>query len=142
VFVLECVAPPKQELARFLPPTPLSILLRQDGKDVAKRPPRLLDGPAWQLTAAQEALAELVPDLLETARAKATAKVPAIRDQARKEMREQLGAELARLRHLRKVNDHVRPEELDALERRMTDLDKALTHAELRLDAVLLIMPA
>ena len=84
----------------------------------------------------------VIPPLLEKAREMAAAKIPALREQARAEMRALLGGELQRLRALRTINDHIRPEEVAALEQRMTDLDRVLGAAELRLDAVLLIVPA
>lgn len=142
VFLLECVAPPKLEAVRFLPPTPLAVLLDQEGKEASRRPARLSDGPSWQMSAAPRALTTRIGALLETARKKAEAQVPALREKARAEVREQLGSELKRLRELRKVNDHVRPEELEALERRIAALDEVFAKAELRLDAVLLILPA
>ena len=136
VFVLECIAPPHLEAGRFLPPTPISILLKDDGREASTRPPRLRSGQALELSGA----ADRIQSLLAKARENAEKRAPAIREQARTEMRSALGAELDRLRALRKVNDHIRPEEIDALERRKTELDRILGAVELRLDAVLLIV--
>jgi ATP-dependent helicase HepA len=136
VFVLDCVAPPRLEAGRFLPPTPISVLLRDDGREATARPPRLRDGPPLQLAGA----AARIQALLATARERAGSQVPALQAAARAEMRAALGAELERLRALRKVNDHIRPEEIAALEQRLAALDEVLGRAELRLDAVLLIV--
>ena len=136
VFLLECVAPPKLEAGRFLPPTPLSILVKDDGRVLEARPARLRDGPTLQLAGA----AARIQSLLAAARERAGAQVPDMQQRAQAEMRASLGAELERLRALRKVNDHIRPEEISALEHRMAELDRALARAELRLDAVLLIV--
>lgn len=115
VFLLECVAPPRLEAGRFLPPTPISILLKDDGREAAQRPPRLRDGPPLQLAGA----AARIQSLLATARERAAAQVPAIQKQAQAEMRASLGAEPDRLRALRKVNElHIRPE-IAALEQRV-----------------------
>ncbi len=142
VFLLECVAPPQLEAARFLPPTPISILLNHDAKEVARRPARLRDGPAWQMSDGSSAAATRIAALLDAARRKAEAQVSALREKARAEIRGQLGHELERLRELRKVNDHVRPEEIESLEHRIRALDEVFALAKLRLDAVLLIVPA
>lgn len=142
VFLLECVAPPGLEAARFLPPTPLSVLLNHEGRELARRPARLSDGPAWQMSDAPAAVTARIGTLLESARRTAEGRIPALRDKARAEMRAQLGHELTRLRELRKVNDHVRPEEIASLERRIAALEAVFGKAELRLDAVLLIVPA
>lgn len=141
VFLLECVAPPKLEAVRFLPPTPISILLNHEAKELAARPPRLSDGPAWQMSDAPPAVTARIGALLEAARKKAESQIPALRQKARAEMLDQLGGELKRLRELRKVNDHVRPEEISALEQRIKSLDEVFAAAELRLDAVMLIVP-
>ena len=138
VFLLECVAPPKLEAGRFLPPTPISILLKDDGREQAARPPRLRDGPSLQLAGA----AARIQSLLATARERAGAQVPELQRRAQAEMRASLGAERDRLRALRKVNDHIRPEEISALEQRMAELEQAFARAEVRLDAVLLIVGA
>ncbi len=138
VFVAECVAPPKLEAARFFPPTPIQIRLRHDGREAAERPPRLRDLAAGRLP---EALADRVPELLERARALAEAQLPKLRKAAAGEMKNLLGGELERLRALRKVNDHVRPEEIAALEQRVAAIAKAIGEAAVRLDAVMVVAP-
>jgi ATP-dependent helicase HepA len=57
-------------------------------------------------------------------------------------MRLALGGELDRLRRLKKVNDHVRTDEIQALAERIAALDTHISEAALRLDAVLLIVGA
>ena len=61
-----------------------------------------------------------------------------IRD-ANKIMTTQLEREINRLRNLRKINDHVRPEEIKIAEDQMENLKKAINKARIRLDAVRLI---
>ena len=136
MFLLECVAPPRLEAGRFLPPTPVPVLLRDDGREAEARPARLRDGPPLQLAGG----AQRVHDLLARARALAEQRAQQLRAAAQKEMTDVLGAELARLRALRKVNDHVRPEEIAALEQRIAALADVLERAALRLDAVMLIV--
>jgi ATP-dependent helicase HepA len=55
-------------------------------------------------------------------------------------MRRHLGHELERLRTLAAVNPGVRPQEIVAVEREMAELGRHLASAQLRLDAVRLIL--
>ena len=55
-------------------------------------------------------------------------------------MHDLLDPEVARLEHLVAVNDHVHPEELEALHTRMEQLEEHLGTASTRLDAVRLIL--
>jgi ATP-dependent helicase HepA len=108
VYLLECVAPLRLHVDRFLPPTPIRV--RVEGEELES--------------------------LLNEAREKAEALVPAIVEQARREMTSQLQREIARLRDLKKVNPSVRQEELDLLVDQRRELDEHLTNARIRLDAL------
>jgi|APTNR8051073442_1049403.scaffolds.fasta_scaffold00080_30 ATP-dependent helicase HepA len=139
VFVLESVAPPGLELARFLPPTPLVVRLDHRGQRHERRPERLKDGPGWQLSGLPPDQVELVRSLLETARQRADEQVTALVERARHHMQDDLGRERDRLQRLRKVNDHIRLEEIEEMSRRIAHLDQLIGAASLRLDSVLLV---
>lgn len=140
VFVLEAIAPPALELTRFLPPTPLVITVDEHLREFSERPAHLKDGPAWQLAGATPEQQQRLREMLVAVRRQAEARVPAIVEQARAAMHLALGQELDRLRRLKKVNDHVRADELEALAERMAALDRHMAEAALRLDAVLLMV--
>jgi hypothetical protein len=53
-----------------------------------------------------------------------------------------MASEIARLRDLAEINDHIKPEEIAALEERQLDLAGAIGNARVRLDAVRLIWKA
>ena len=145
IYLLECVAPPQLHVDRFLPPTPLRVLVDHRGDDVgASIGPELLarhlkDGDAHPLLARPEIREELIPELLAAAHSFARARVPAFVAQAQQAMTAQLDHELARLRELRKVNRSVRPEEIELLAGQRRGLERHLAGARLRLDAVRLI---
>jgi ATP-dependent helicase HepA len=69
----------------------------------------------------------------------ATGQVSGLVAQARAEMTVQLEREVARLKELRKVNRTVRDEEIELLTAQKSALDRLLSRARLRLDAVRLI---
>ena len=77
--------------------------------------------------------------MLEAAEEFATTQAKDIIATASRTMGTQLQAELDRLISLRKVNDHVRPEEIELTRTQFTELTTALAQARLRLDAVRLI---
>lgn len=145
LFVLESIAPPPLHVDRFLPPTPLRVLVDKQGRDAANAIPR--DTLATQLRPAdvhtvvgrREIREELLPSLLETAEEIVQRHVPTFIAQARKEMAAQLDHELARLKSLQAVNPTVRPEEIAELTAQRAALDQHLATARLRLEAVRLI---
>jgi ATP-dependent helicase HepA len=57
-------------------------------------------------------------------------------------MRAGMGAEIDRLKDLAELNDHVRPEEIAALEQRTARLAEAIAGARVRIDAVRLVWKA
>ncbi len=145
ICVLECIAPPSLHVDRFLPPTPLRVLVDHRGQDAGKSLPaetlarHLKKGDAYPLLEQPELRDDLLPGLLAKAQEIARAQVPGLVAQARKEMTARLNHEIARLRELQKVNRSVRAEEVELLIAQQRALDQHLSEARLRLDAVRLI---
>ncbi|HMP89261.1 MAG TPA: SNF2-related protein [Kiritimatiellia bacterium] len=135
VFVLECVAPPELELTRFLPPTPIHVAIGQ-GK---ARPGNLRDPKAWELIELQPGIRAALPGLIEKARHSAEKQVPAILKKSADELQAVVGRECKRMIDLKKINDHIRDEEVDAIKDRLMGLHNSLKEAKLRLDSILLI---
>jgi ATP-dependent helicase HepA len=145
IFLLECIASPHLHLDRFLPPTPLRVLLDYRGHDagaswsVETLNRNLKNGNAYPLLDQPGLREDLLPSLLEKAEAIAQNQGPSIVAQARKEMNAQLGREISRMKELQKVNRQVRAEEIELLVEQQRSLDEHLISARLRLDAVRLI---
>ncbi|MEO8358394.1 MAG: helicase-related protein [Vicinamibacteria bacterium] len=144
VYVLECVAPLHLHIDRFLPPTPIRVMLDHRGGDAstaittAMMTPLLRRGDT-SILQRPEVREELLPSLIAKAQSIADRRVPPLVLQARKTMADQLDQEIQRLRDLQKVNRSVRPEEVDLLIEQKTALDEHLSAARLRLDAIRLI---
>lgn len=144
IYLLECVAPPPLHVDRFLPPTPLRVLVDHRGEDRSGAiPPATLrdvlergDPFALQQPEIRE---DLLPALLRKAQEVAAARAPGLIAAARRRMGAQLNHEIDRLRELQKVNRSVRAEEIDRLVDQKANLDRHLENARLRLDAVRLI---
>ena len=144
VYVLECIAPPPLHVDRFLPPTPLRVVVDHRGADVGAALPagslaKLKDSPHPPLLDQAEFREDLLPELLGKTSLLAGQKVPGLIAQARKEAAAQLGHEIGRLQELAKVNRSVRPEEIGLLTRQKAALDQHLAAARLRLDAIRVI---
>jgi ATP-dependent helicase HepA len=144
--VIECVAPAKLHVERFLPQTPLRILVDHKGgdhtDDAAFAKPPLRKGDPAGLLRNEAVKRKFLPAMLEKARALATAKSRAVIANALASMRAEMAAEIARLRDLAEVNDHIKPEEITALAERETEVAAAIENARVRLDAVRLIWKA
>jgi len=98
------------------------------------------DGEAWWISEHEELRRERLPAMVAASRAMAEADAPGVRAAAETEMRATFDVELARLRALRAVNDHVRQEEIDAAEQQVSALAAAIRGSRLRFDAIRLIV--
>ena len=142
-FVVECVAPAALHADRFLPATPVRIVvdhaLAEHTDDPALAAAVLEKGDIFRLLDRGAVKKKLLPAMLEKVRALATEQMAAMVASATATMAAQLGEEVERLEDLRAINDHVRPEEIAATAQQQVALHEALASARLRLDAVRLI---
>jgi ATP-dependent helicase HepA len=145
-LVVECVAPARWHVERFLPQTPLRILVDHKGGDhtteAAFAKPLLRKGDPASLMRNEAVKRKLLPGMLEKTRELGAAKSHAVIQDAMTRMRGEMTAEIARLRDLAEVNDHIKAEEIAALEARETELAAAIGNSRIRLDAVRLIWKA
>ncbi len=145
VYVIEVVAPPHLHADRFLPPTPIRVLVDHQRQDLSLTLPRAAYAGGLQETAATALLEQpgfretLLPRMIATAQSLARQKLPERIARARKAMAARLGPEQARLEALQKINPAVRPEEINLLARQREELDQHLAKARLRLDGLRLI---
>jgi ATP-dependent helicase HepA len=144
VYVVECVAPPRLDAERWLPPTPETIavdsrLQSREGYAPNERAVHRAAERAYDLSGMRKVLAALVPPMLERARVLAETKAADIAEAAVTQARAALDAEIARLEALARVNPAVRPEEVQALHEERAQLLATLPQARPRLDALRLV---
>jgi ATP-dependent helicase HepA len=143
VFVIEPVAPPALHLDRFLPATPVRIVVDAKGQDVSPDvnlvADDLLPGSVFPILDNARIKNKLLPSMLEKCRQHAASRAGVIASQASQRMRSALVREIDRLRDLKKTNDHIRDSEITVLESQIQELAARITEAPLRLDAVRLI---
>ncbi len=143
IYVVETVAPPELHADRFLAPTPLRVVIDAKGEDrsaiVHPPPDALVSGSPFALLDNPRIKQTLLPMMLQRGRDAAMARAREFTSRAEAAMREMLQHEIDRLTELRKVNDHIRPEEIAAIERQLVELAGCIASAQIRLEAVRLI---
>lgn len=146
IYVLECVAPARLHADRFLPPTPLRVIVDRRGTSVADNissallNERLKKGDGGRGLAGNPRVRdELLPRLMERTRELAQQASGAVVADARRTAAATLEHEATRLRELQKVNRSVRDEEIAALVEQRRVLEDYVGAARIRLDAVRLI---
>jgi ATP-dependent helicase HepA len=145
VFILEATAPGHLHIDRFLAPTPVRVLVDQNGEDVSHLLPRLdlsepEQAPTGLLEDHHDQFDKLVPKLLEAAAQKVSFKQAAVKKEAHKEAEKRLGAERDRLKNLMGINASVTREEVEEADRFLQETLKHIMGAEIRLDAVRLVI--
>jgi ATP-dependent helicase HepA len=146
IYLVEATAPAELQLGRYLPPTPIRLLLEKSGKNLAPNVPfdnfnRQLK-PVGRQTASKlvGALQSTIHPLLGKAEAYADIQLKHLQQEALQLMQTQLQAQQERLQALAKVNPLVRPEEIAHLKDRQQQLSQYIGKARLRFDAVRVIV--
>ncbi len=141
-FVVEAIAPRELAADRFLPPTPIRIIVDQRGEPVdlpARHAATLKGARPDALLSSPEVTTGVLPAMFEAAEAAAEPERRRWIEEARRAVSSHLGGELDRLRALRAVNDRVRADEIERAEREISALNEHLGTARVRLDAARLI---
>ena len=143
-LVVECVASPALHLDRFLPPTPIRVLVDHALADLSDEGTLddvvLEEGDLAKLLDKAAVKRKLVPAMLEKAQALGAEKMAALVNEAAADMDRKLQAEIDRLEDLKAINDHIRPQEIEAARSQKEGIRSALASARLRLDSVRLIL--
>ncbi len=139
VFLIEPVAPPALHLDRFLPPTPVRIVVDSTGKEVDLPETKLQAGPIFPLLDNARIKKKLLPSMLEKSREHAKTHSATVIKLASERMQTVLGREAQRLKDLKKINNHIRDEEITLLNSQIAELQSLITEAPARLDAMRLV---
>jgi ATP-dependent helicase HepA len=146
LYTVNCVAPRELQVERFLPLSPMRLLVDARGKDLAGIVPHERLNSLIEKVKKPTALAIIkqvhkeVESKMSLASAAAEQQLREILATAEQDMRSSLGAELDRLEALREVNPSIRQEELDHLRYRIEECAVHITHANLQLQALRLII--
>ncbi|NMP30302.1 RNA polymerase-associated protein RapA [Thalassotalea sp. M1531] len=146
IFTVEATAPTHLQLGRYLPTTPIRILVDKSGNNLASKvSSQVLEQqltPVKKQVALQlvKALKSEVQPLVTKAEEHAKTQIPAIADKALVNMHSTLDQEFERLEALAAINPSVRQEELDFIKRQQSELTHYIEKAQLTFEAVRLIV--
>lgn len=146
IYMADASAPKSSQLYRYLPPTPIRILLDKNGNDLSAK----VDYASFdkQLSAVNRhiggklvtASQPILHPLFAKGEEYAQAAVDELVIQAREKMTTQLTGELDRLESLKAVNPNIREEELEYLRNQMQELNTYLDASQLQLDAIRMVL--
>ncbi|WP_370549194.1 RNA polymerase-associated protein RapA [Edwardsiella tarda] len=146
VYVVEAQAPKQLQLTRFLPPTPVRMLLDAKGNNLATQVE--FESFNRQLNAVNRhtasklvnAVQPNVHAMLQVGETLIGEQAQQLIAEAKREADEALSAELSRLESLKAVNPNIRDDELETLEFTRRKVLETLDQASWRLDALRLIV--
>ena len=146
MYVVDAVAPAGLQMGRFLPPTPVRVLLDAKSNNLSANVgfEQLNDQlqPIGRHTASKlvSALQNQVHPMLGKAQTYADSEATALVESARQTMQQKLDSELKRLQDLQAVNPNIREEELNFLREQRSQLHSAMDRYRVELDAIRLIV--
>ena len=146
LFIVECSAPAELQIGRFLPPTPVRVLINQLQQDITRD---IDHRDLWetgksfdkqQIISFLNNQRLLITKILSTAEQKAKADMQVLINDANTTMLTSLSAEIKRLVRLKKVNPTIKTEEIEYLKDMTMLAHENIQAAHLRLDAVRFII--
>ncbi|NMH60351.1 RNA polymerase-associated protein RapA [Alteromonas ponticola] len=140
LYVLECSAPKALQVGRYLPPTPLRICMDAKGQPTDAQ---FDDVRPTGKKIAQQLVGALKPQLekhISQATTLAHSQANKVLQGALVTMRESMTEQAERLRSLQQRNPAVRDEEIEFIDLQRAALEKALTSADVRLDALRIVV--
>lgn len=146
IFTLEAIAPSNLQLGRYLPTTPIRILVDKNGNDLAdKVSEAVLDqqlSPVKKQVALQlvKALKSQVTPLVTKAEAHAEQQVSTIQQKALHSMQTAMDEEHQRLTALKAINPSVRQQEIDFISMQKSALAEYIEKALIKFEAIRLIV--
>jgi len=146
VFIVEASAPKELQLGRYLPVTPVRLLLEKSGKNLAanvgfeqfnKQLKPVGRQPAAKMV---KALQSYIHPLIGKAQELATVRLVEVQQQAQAQMQQALSSQVERLQALQKLNPSVRPEEITHLQQQQQELTDYISKARLKFDALRVVV--
>ena len=146
IYMVETQAPKGLNLTRFLPPTPVRVLLDNKGNDMAAQVS--FAGLEKQLKPVNKQMANKIAKmaqadikkLISISEQKISVKLPELIEKASQEADSILSAELHRLTSLQAVNKNIRADEIEALEQQRVESLNQIALANWRLDSLRVIV--
>lgn len=145
LFVLETVGGQQMHVDRFLPNTPLRVVVDHTGDEVTDLYPlevwdqQLIPGPMDDLLENETLMETILPNMISTAKEVAEALSARAILHGIQQMHLTLDHEIDRLTSLHQTNTHIRPEEIQIAVAERASLAELIRDARIRLDALQLV---
>ncbi|MDD8060009.1 MULTISPECIES: RNA polymerase-associated protein RapA [Shewanella] len=146
IYMADASAPKSSQLYRYLPPTPIRVLLDKNGLNMADK----VDYASFdkQLSAVNRHIASklvnasqpILHPLFAKGEEHAKQALGELVTDARAKMTQQLTGELERLEALKAVNPNIREDELDYIRNQMVELTDYMDNSQLQLDAIRMVL--
>ena len=146
VYKVDAQAPKRSGIQRFLPTTPIRLMLDGKGNDLSEQVEfesfnRQLSPVGRHIASKLVAsVQDQVHHLIEVGEKKVVEKVESIRLRAQQEMETSINAELNRLQALKAINPNIRDDELAVLEQQIAELRQYIAQAQYQLDSLRMIV--
>ncbi|MBU2870259.1 RNA polymerase-associated protein RapA [Colwellia sp. E2M01] len=146
LFTVEATAPAHLQLGRYLPTTPIRILVDKNGNNLAdKVSEQVLDkqlSPVKKQMALQlvKALRAQIAPLVAKAEVHGAEHIAAIQEKSLAAMQTKLTTEQQRLTALKAINPSVRQEEIDFISQQQEELTHYIDKAQLTFEAIRMIV--
>ena len=146
VYKVDAQAPKRSGISRFLPTTPIRLMLDGKGSDLSQQVEfesfnrQLSPVGRHMATKLVSSVQAQVHQMITAGEALIVEKVEAVRAEAQQEMQASLNAELERLQALKAVNPNIRDEELAAIEEQIKELNGYIAQAQYQLDSLRMIV--
>ena len=146
LFIVECSAPPELQVGRFLPHTPVRILIDQNSVDLTEQfahSELVESGVSFdnvQIVNFLNSQRKPITAMLNEAEQKARTQMVRLIAESHKAMLASMTGEIKRLVRLKKVNPTIKEEEIEHLKEITMLLHENIQEAQLRLDAVRFII--
>lgn len=145
LFVLETSGGKNTQVDRFLPNTPLRVVVDHAGTEVTDRYPvetfekELIPGQIDSLIQSETFVELVIPNMITAATKFAEVLGATEISNGLEKMRRTMSHEIDRLKLLQEKNKHIRPEEIKIATKEQTALATLMSDARIRLDALQLI---
>jgi len=142
LFIIECSAPAILQVGRFLPPTPVRVLIDQEGQDLSQK---INHGGLIEVDTAieKDQITEFligqkkhINTLLETGKEIAREVMNITVQESKENMLEVMSTEIKRLARLKKINPGIKDQEIEYLQNITRKLNANIQEARLKMDAV------
>ncbi len=145
-FVMHCPAPKHYNITRYIPESYLRIVIDEKGRrldehlteqEMNQQAGRIPKHTAQQMV---QVARERIDGLIDSSKKMAATYQKQLIDEAISKMTQLTDNEIQRLQHLAEKNTHIKSSEIETMQSQQQQLQQYLQHAELKLDALRLII--